>query len=473
MIAIVSPIEAGDWSQWRGERRNGVDAQSPPLIESLPTEGLRPQWISEPIKSQRDGGFSSPVIVGGKVYLFAHVREQLEKLGPAQYPYLSPDKRTGMTDEEFAEYEKKRRDESEQRAKAYTFQEIVYCLDADTGQTIWKNTHDSVYSRWPQSGSPVVADGRLYILGGARRVRCMDAVTGEDLWSTPLPGEFRDEYWQASPALVDGVVVIMADHLFGLSADDGALLWEGDPRSTRGSHSSPVVWETGGRDLVLVNVSGGQTACVDPTDGRELWRAKTEGGQATPVVAGDRLITYGRSRKSGVRCFKLSLEGAAEQWVFQRVQDKGSSPVVLDGYVYVQGERRLACVNLETGEAAWQSSLNLASPQYTSLVAADGKVFYAYEGLIAFAATPDQFVPLIEAKFNGEGLMATEAAFRAKLKLAEIERQPDGLEKSLRLMQKETGRQGPLRTTSPAMADGRLYVRTKDALACYNLRADR
>ena len=37
-------------------------------------------------------------------------------------------------------------------------------------------------------------------------------------------------------------------------------------------------------------------------------------------------------------------------------------------------------------------------------------------------------------------------------------------------MQKETGKQGPLRTTSPAIANGRLYVRTKDALACYDLR---
>ena len=270
----------------------------------------------------------------------------------------------------------------------------------------WKNTRDSVYSRWPQSGSPVVAGGRLYVLGGARIMRCVDAITGVDVWSTPLPGEFRDEYWQASPALVDGVVVIMADHLFGLSAADGRILWEGDARLTKGSHSSPVVWDAKGRPLVIVNVSGGHTACIDPADGRELWRAKTEAGQATPVVAGDRLVTYGRSRKSGVRCFKLSLDGAEEQWVFQRVQDKGSSPVIVDGHVYVQGERRLACVNLETGEAAWQTTLNLASPQYTSLVAADGKVFYAYEGLIAFAATPEQYVPLIEAKFNGAGLMA-------------------------------------------------------------------
>jgi hypothetical protein len=268
------------------------------------------------------------------------------------------------------------------------------------------------------------------------------------------------------------VVVAMTDHLFGLAAADGQILWEADPDETRGSHSSPVGWDSGVEPFILVNVSGGRTACVDPADGRVIWSVKTDGGQATPVVVGDRMLTYGRSRKSGLRCFALSPEGATELWAFQRVQDKGSSPVVVDGYVYVQGEKRLACVDLESGQAEWQATLNLASPQYTSLIAADGKVFYAYEGLTVFAATHSQFELLFQARFDGSGLMATEQALRAKLNLDEIETQPGGLEQSLRLMQKETGGQGPLRTSSPAIADGRLFVRTRDAVACYDLRVD-
>jgi outer membrane protein assembly factor BamB len=469
---LAPPLSAGDWPQWRGPQRDGVAADSPPLIETLPPEGLEPLWISEPIKSQRNGGFGSPVVVGDRVYVFAHEREQLEQLGKPQYPYLNPEQRTGMSDEEYAEYERNRREEEEQRAAAYRFEEIVFCFDAQTGKTLWANRKPSVYSVWPQSGSPCIVDGRLYVLAAARNVRCLDASTGEDLWETSLPGEFRDEFYQASPVVVDGVVVVMLDHLFGLSAENGSLVWDADPQRTRGLHSSPVVWSSDAGNLVLVNVTGGQTACIDPADGREVWRARTEGAQATPVVVGDLLLTYGRSRKSGLRCFRLSREGPEELWVFQRVQDKGSSPVVVDGYVYVQGEKRLACVDLESGKAEWQTTLDLPSPQFTSLVAADGKVFYAYESLIAFAATPEEYVPLIDAKFNREGLMASEELFREKLGLDEIEKQSDGLEKSLRLMQRETGQQGPLKTTSPAIADGRLYVRTRNALTCYDLRAD-
>jgi outer membrane protein assembly factor BamB len=471
ILTLVPPLPAGDWPQWRGPQQDGVAADSPPLINALPPGGLEPLWISEPIKSQRNGGFGSPVVVGDRVYVFAHEREQLEQLGKPQYPYLNPEQRTGMSDEEYAEYERKRREEEEQRAAAYRFEEIVFCFDRNTGKTLWANRRPSIYSVWPQSGTPCIVDGRLYVLAAARNVRCLDATSGEDLWETSVPGDFRDEYFQASPVVVDGVVVVMLDHLFGLSADNGSIVWEADPQRTRGLHSSPVVWSSDEGNRVLVNVTGGQTTCIDPADGREVWRARTEGAQATPVVVGDRLLTYGRSRKSGLRCFRLSGEGAEELWVFQRVQDKGSSPVVVDGYVYVQGEKRIACVNLETGKAEWQATLELPSPQYTSLVAADGKVFYAYESLIAFAATPEGYVPLIDAKFDREGLMADEQVFRTKLGLDEIEKQSDGLEKSLRLIQREIGQQGPLKTTSPAIADGRLYVRTKNALACYDLRA--
>jgi outer membrane protein assembly factor BamB len=144
---------------------------------------------------------------------------------------------------------------------------------------------------------------------------------------------------------------------------------------------------------------------------------------------------------------------------------------VVGDYVYAQGEKRVACVSLATGEEQWNVTLDLASPQYTSLVAADGKVIYAYDGLIAFAADPKEYRPLIEAKFDKQGLMATEATLRKILKLDEIEKKTNGLEESQKIYQREIGNQGPLKCTSPAIADGRLYLRLGNAVACYDLRA--
>ena len=58
--------------------------------------------MSGSIKSAREGGWGSPVVAGGMVYLFAHVREQIRELGERQFPWLPPDKRVGMSEEEYA-----------------------------------------------------------------------------------------------------------------------------------------------------------------------------------------------------------------------------------------------------------------------------------------------------------------------------------------------------------------------------------
>jgi len=462
----VALVSAGDWNQWRGANRDGVAADSPTLIEALPDDGIQPEWISAPIKSARDGGWGSPIVADGRVILFAHSREQLRELGPVKFPWLPPEKRGGMTDAEYAEYERNRRDEDEDRATAFAFREHVYCFDADTGESLWTHDADSVYTRFPQSGSPCAAGDRVYLLGAGRYVRSFDVRTGEEAWSTFLPGEFRDEFMQSSLVVVDGIVVVMADHLFGLDGGNGSIVWEGDPEQSRGSHSSPVVWKSGDRSLVIVNVAGGKTGCFAQTNGHELWSVESEAAQATPVVIGDRLITYGNSRAKGLRCFALSESGAEELWRYRGLQDKGSSPVVVDGHVYVQGESRIACINLETGEAEWSDYLDLRNPQYSSPIAADGKVFYAYEALVCFRAEPDGFNTLFDAHFDNNGLMASERTFRRLLDLDQGAR-----EENERVLLRHLGPNAPLPCASPAFANGRIYIRLKNALACYDLRA--
>jgi outer membrane protein assembly factor BamB len=468
-LAIAEGL-ADDWSQWRGSDRNGVAASSPPLIESIPAEGLEPLWVSEPIKAARQGGWSSPVAASGRVYLFAHEREQVKEPGPRKFPWLPEDKRGGMTAEEYQEYERNRRLEDQERAKLAQFREHVYCLDAETGKTLWHNRSESVYSRFPQSGSPTVQDGRLYILGAGRNLRCLAAETGDDIWTTRLPGEFEDEHYQSSVLLIDGLAVVMAGRLMAVDAESGQLAWDGDAKTSSGSHSSPVAWASPAGDRIIVNLNGGQTGCFNPQTGERIWAAKTEGGLATPIVQGNLLITYGNSRQKGLRCFRMTEEGAEELWLFRGAQDKGSSPVIVDGHVYVQGERRVACVDLETGEADWTGSLDLASPQFTSLIAADGKVFYAYDGLTAFRATPEGFEPFVQAKFNAAGLMASEDTHRALLNLDQIEKEENGLEKSMRIMDREVNRHGPHKCATPAIADGRLYLRMPEKIVCYDLR---
>ena len=461
---------AAEWNQWRGPLRTGVAADSPALLEGLPTTGLKPLWMSPPIKSAGNGGWSSPVISQGNVYLYTHERTQLRELGKKLYPYLAPEKRTGMSDAEYREYEIKRRDEDEARGKAFQFVDRVYCFRAADGEPRWQYQHDAVYSRFPQSGSPTVANGRLYALGAGRRLFCLNVENGEQQWEVRLPGEFRDEFMQASLLEIEETLIVMATHLFGVDAQTGEIIWQGDPAKTQGSHSSPVNWECNGKQYAVVNVGGGNTICLEPRTGKELWRVKSEGTLATPVIVGNRLITYGNSRKKGMRCYELSATDAKLLWTFHGTTDKGSSPVVVGDFVFVQGERRLACVDLQTGKASWQTTLDLASPQYVSLIAADAKVFYCCEGLLSFAATAAAYEPLVMAKIDNTGWMASEQTHRDTLGLDEMEKQPGGLAKAQKIFQQKIGKHGPLPCASPAIADGLMFIRLKNGLACYDFR---
>ncbi len=473
-ICLLLSATAGDWNQWRGPDRNGAAPASPPLRESLPDEGLSPLWISEEtIRGGGNGGWASPIVAGGRIYQFVHWRQPRQdvKLAAEAYPALTEDQQRQMGEVEIREYEANRREEQlQRRQQANHHIETVYCFDAQSGRIHWQSDRDSVATGFSHSCTPLVADGRLYLHGADRKVVCLDAETGETVWLTQMPVSPSSQPMPSSPALVDGVLVVLMGRLFGVDAQTGEIRWQGDPKETAGQHSSPVIWEHDGRKRVIFNGDGGRTVCADPHTGELLWSFDSKATRSTPVIAENRLLTYGHSRGAGLRCFDLRANPPEEMWAFRGAADSGSSPLVVDGLVFVQGESRLACVDLESGKAAWQTLLDVAKPRYTSLIAADGKVFYAFDGLLCFEATAEKFRPLIAVKSDEHGRLNSEEYFRAALNMDELQRTAEGQQRALETWQRKIGRHGPLDCASPAFDDGKLYIRLKSRLACYDLR---
>lgn len=166
----------------------------------------------------------------------------------------------------------------------------------------------------------------------------------------------------------------------------------------------------------------------------------------------------------------MSSEGAKRLWTCTTAADSGSSPVIVGDHVYVQGDRRLACVSLEDGKSAWMTTLDMNRPRYTSLVAADGKVIYGFEGLLCFAASSDEYKQLMNGKIDKEGLLAEESAFRKMLNMDELEKTAEGQKEAERVWRNRIGSGGSLPCATPAIADGHVYVRLKNGIACYDLR---
>lgn len=471
LVAASTALSShADWPQWRGPDRSGY-VSTGPLVTELPAEGLKPSWKLDSFVGGNSGGWSSPVISGDRVFIFSHtkVKDPLANLEEKKYPWLAPEKRTGMTDEEYAEYEVKRRNEDERRAKAYRFDQRLVCLNLDSGEVIWNKTTEGVYSRFVQSGTPCVVDGRVYVLGSGRVAFCHDAETGEILWQKRLPGEFRDEHFSSSFAVAGKTALVACGPLYALSSEDGQVLWADDEPSDYNSHSSPVVWQAGNAPIAIYNAAGGRTKAFDVATGKLLWELNSGVGRSTPIVTGDLLLTYGSSRKSGLTAYQMfagSPEKAPEQkWQFRGAADSGSTPVLRGDAVFVQGDKRVAKVRLSDGDTVWQKTLRISNPRYTSLIAAGDQVFYGWEGLLAFDANAEDFQQIYDAEIDGEGRLIGGDDLRKKLELQKLE---SG--EAEKVWQQKAIKSGPLACSTPAVSDGRMVIRLRNSLICYDLR---
>lgn len=149
------------------------------------------------------------------------------------------------------------------------------------------------------NASPIVWDDRVFVTASAedgltRLVVCLDAHRGQALWQTPIPGEQTATYprsGRASPTPVtDGLRVYAFFDAPGLVAVDfdGKHLWTtplGPFKSPYNMASSPVLCD----DLVIVNCDHGGAsfiAAFDRATGARRWRTERDGGThyATPTV---------------------------------------------------------------------------------------------------------------------------------------------------------------------------------------------
>jgi outer membrane protein assembly factor BamB len=310
--------------------------------------------------------------------------------------------------------------------------DTLICLNAADGKTVFKKQFEGGIPNptywYGASSTPTVVDGRCYFCGSKNDIYCVDAVTGEEIWQIN-PRSRRGGINHSSPLVVDGKVIVAAGELIALECSKGTELWR-QPKVI-GRESSPAVWSSGGRAFVLCN-SANQVYSVDVRDGSIVWSVPGAGSN-TPTVVGDLMVTAivigapaGDNTKYGLLAYRLSAEKAEKLWATDKYSCGYEGPVIHDGYVYSFG-RGNACIDLATGKVAWEDD----KPLHTGVrqpVLADGKIFLATgAGILAVQATPE--------KFDLLGSVRLPAGYY----------------------------------TAPAVADGRLYLRQTNSVACYDL----
>lgn len=298
-------------------------------------------------------------------------------------------------------------------------EDVVMAIDLATGKTLWKFKSPGEPTGRMASSTPCVADGRVYALGSTH-CYAVDAASGNLVWSAPLPVKGP----ASSPLVVDGVLVMNAGKLAALNAASGQPLWT-QPKAG-GGNSSPVAWKSGDKTAVIVNGRGVMTA-LDLKTGDVLWTTPG-GGDCTPAIHGDVLAVQTNNPKLGILAGRLALTGFTQLWniPYDPLRSQ-SSPLIIDGHVYLMDDNVHWCLDLGSGRELWRE--RVASSSINSPAFADGKVFVVLGGsrLLMIKPTPEKYTELAKGRIRA------------------------------------------MSVPSPAIADGKLLLRGRSGVTCYSL----
>lgn len=248
-IALLPVAVGADWPQFRGPDGRGVSDLAPPPARFGPGENRA--W-AVPVPP----GHSSPVLVGGRLFLTAFEGGRLHTLA----------------------------------------------FDAASGRKLWQRTAPATAVEKvhefasPASPTPMADARRVVVHFGSFGLLCYGH-DGTELWSRPLPTP-RSLYGTASsPVRVGDTAVVVLDsddkassRLLAVGLADGGTVWE-TPRPLSGSGwSTPALWEHDGRRELAV-LGARRLAGYDAATGKDLWWVDGYSAETIGMpVAGDGML---------------------------------------------------------------------------------------------------------------------------------------------------------------------------------------
>jgi outer membrane protein assembly factor BamB len=207
----------------------------------------------------------------------------------------------------------------------------VTSINASNGSVAWQaSTTPPNEKDWEGFGGGLAADGgRIYAATGFGYVYALDAKSGKKLWEKNLGSPVR-----ASPTAADERVFVASKEgqVFCLSGPDGTELWifRGLPeRASILLNTSPAVEG----DTVVVPYPSGDVVALRVSNGQPLWSetlARTRTGSALgamsdagrPVISGGVVFAVGHAgrmvatqQKSGERLWSLTVASVQQPWV--------------------------------------------------------------------------------------------------------------------------------------------------------------
>jgi outer membrane protein assembly factor BamB len=418
LVSVVN-INAQDWPQYMGPKRNGTSDQKG-ILRSWPEKGPEVLWTVNV-----GPGFGGPVVKDGKVYL------------------LDRDDKVGET---------------------------MRCFDLSSGKELWNFSYDAPGSvMFPGSRNVSAVDGNyVYSCGHNGDLYCIDINTHKPVWNknvwTNFGGGQLPRWAITQCPLVYGNLLILASQ----APDAGVVAYEkltGKMKWTTPSlgavgYVSPAVVKVGNEDhVVMITASsrGGEgqsgsskVAGINPQTGKILWEY-TNWSCMIPVPGavdageGRVLITGGYNAGAAMIKIEKKADGSFSVTELYKNPDFGAHtqpPVLVNGYFYAQystNERKdgMVCMSID-GQIKWKTS---RAPLFDKggIILADGLLLSTDGASKLYLIEPDPtvFKPIATAE----------------------------------LLKGETGDQRfPTQNWAPlALVDGKLLIRDQSRLICVRI----
>lgn len=440
LAVASSAAQADDWPQWMGPNRDDIWTESG-ILDTFPAGGPKELW-----RVAIGGGYAGPAVAGGRVY----VADKKLKEGVKDPTNAFDVSKTDST-------------------------ERLLCLDAKTGQEIWKYEYECPYTISYREGprcTPTVSDGKVYFLGAMGDFACLDAKTGKEIWKKNFPKEYeaKVQIWgfAGHPLVYQNLVIALVGGKDAVAVafdkDTGKEVWKALSAKDAG-YCPPTLIDAGGvKQLVVWHAEA--INGLNPATGEVYWKFPIKPNSQMSIMAPRQVGEYLYAGGNGGAQVALKLEkdkpDATVAWQQEAVpQGKKAGPLGLapinmtpfaeDGVVYgVDQPGMFRAFRAATGERLWWTFKPVLGKveEEDFKAAGTGTVFIVKNGDRYFLFADNG--ALIIARLTPKGY---EEVSRTQLKLD--------------LTQRSFGRK--VVWCHPAFADKCVFVRNDKEIVCYSL----
>ena len=320
LLLTMGSIKAQENTRWRGAQGNGIYAESG-LLKQWPVDGPEILWSFEALGQ----GHSSAAVQGDALYT------------------------TGMIEE-----------------KGILFR---FTLD---GELVYKKEYgpEFIESFYGTRGTPVVVGDKLYLVSGQGKLYCINSATGDVNWEKDLFSDLdgKNIRWGfCETPVVDGELIYLTPggkryNVVALNRHSGEVVWSNPGVGDLSAYGTPLLFEHGGRKILAAHTEN-HLLGLDAASGKLLWKVdhtnKWFVHPNTPIYHEGSLFYFSGYGQGG-GLVELNADGSAvkKKWFRTELDSRMGGAVLVDGYIYGSGDmaREWRCVDWETGKDVYTSS---------------------------------------------------------------------------------------------------------------------